>query len=195
MLFYVLECCDPRRGAQSSGSSSLFRWSENGIKVVSIFLNILRPSRHPQYSPDEHFRFESLIRSRISNISVAIRSVVEVLILAIMVGILKAVKSDTSVENNTKAFNVLLAICGGVLCSFPRRLLYAILHLIHVHQCFVRSLGLLLKSADRASFYLQDLLSQRLDSNRHYLLYGNVFVWNKRSCTSSITSLCELLLV
>ncbi|KAH9988977.1 autophagy-related protein 22-like protein [Russula vinacea] len=70
---------------------------------------------------DEHFRFESLIRSRISNISLAISSAVEVLILAIMVGILKAVKSDTSVENNTKAFNVLLAFCGGVLllCAIP----------------------------------------------------------------------------
>ena len=125
---------------------------------------------------DEHFRFESLIRSRISNISLAISSAVEVLILAIMVGILKAVKSDTSVENNTKAFNVLLAFCGGVLCLFPRRLLYAILHLINVHQCFVLSLGLSLKSADRASFCLQGLLSQRLDSNKHYLPCGSVFV-------------------
>ena len=79
---------------------------------------------------DEHFRFESLIRSRISNISLAISSAVEILILAIMVGILKAVKSDTSVENNTKAFNVLLAFCGGVLCSFPRRLLYAIFYIL-----------------------------------------------------------------
>jgi hypothetical protein len=47
-----------------------------------------------------------------------------------MVGILKAVKSDTSVENNTKAFNVLLSFCGGVLCSFLGQLLYTLLHLI-----------------------------------------------------------------
>jgi hypothetical protein len=125
---------------------------------------------------DEHFRFESLARNRISNISLATSSAVQILILAIMYGILKAVKSDTSVENNTKAFNVLLALCGGVLCSFPHRLLYAPLHLIPVHQCFVLSLGLSLKSADRASFYPLGLLLQRLDSNRHYSPYGSVFV-------------------
>ncbi|KAH9995709.1 autophagy-related protein 22-like protein [Russula vinacea] len=72
-------------------------------------------------SMDEHFRFESLARNRISNISLATSSAVQILILAIMYGILKAVKSDTSVENNTKAFNVLLALCGGVLllCAIP----------------------------------------------------------------------------
>ncbi|KAF8485995.1 MFS general substrate transporter, partial [Russula ochroleuca] len=70
---------------------------------------------------DEHFRFESLARNRVSNISLTISSVGEVLILAIMIGILKAVKSDRSVENNTKAFNVLLAFSGGVwlLCAIP----------------------------------------------------------------------------
>lgn len=77
-----------------------------------------------QYSLDAHTRFESLARNRVSNISFAISSAGEVLILAIIVGILKAVKSDASVENNTKAFNVLLAFCGGVWCSFPRRLTY-----------------------------------------------------------------------
>ncbi|KAF8485833.1 autophagy-related protein 22-like protein [Russula ochroleuca] len=72
-------------------------------------------------SLDEHFRFESLARNRISNISLAVSSAVEVLILPSMVGILKALKSDTSVENNTKAFNVLLSFCGGVLllCAIP----------------------------------------------------------------------------
>jgi hypothetical protein len=103
-------------------------------------------------------------------------SAFQVLILAIMVGILKAVKSDTSVEKNTKAFNVLLTFCGGALCSFPHRLLCAHLHLIPIHQCFVLSLGLSLKSADRALFYLQDHLSQLLVSNRHYFLYGSVSV-------------------
>lgn len=63
-------------------------------------------------------RFESLARNRVSNISLAISSAGEVLILAIMIGILKALNSDASVENNTKAFNVLLAFSGGVWCSF-----------------------------------------------------------------------------
>jgi len=45
----------------------------------------------------------------------------EVLILGIMIGILRAVKSDLSVENNTKAFSVLLAFSGGIwlLCAIP----------------------------------------------------------------------------
>ncbi|PSR81583.1 hypothetical protein PHLCEN_2v6349 [Hermanssonia centrifuga] len=38
-----------------------------------------------------------------------------------MVGILKGIKSDKSVENNTKAFSVLIAFAGGVwlLCALP----------------------------------------------------------------------------
>ncbi|KAF5359548.1 hypothetical protein D9756_003285 [Leucocoprinus leucothites] len=45
----------------------------------------------------------------------------EIVILAIMVGILKAVKSEESTENNTRAFSVLLAFSGGVwlLCALP----------------------------------------------------------------------------
>jgi len=74
-----------------------------------------------QVSIDEHSRFESLERNRVSNISLVVNSVGEVIILGIMIGILKAVKSDVSVENNTKAFNVLLAFSGGIWCSFPRQ--------------------------------------------------------------------------
>ncbi len=83
-----------------------------------------------QYSSDAHFRFESLARNRVSNISLAISSAGEVIILAIMIGILKALKSNASVDNNTKAFNVLLAFSGGVWCSLSRQLLYATLNLI-----------------------------------------------------------------
>lgn len=35
-----------------------------------------------------------------------------------MVGILKGLKSDESVENNTKAFSVLIAFSGGVWRGF-----------------------------------------------------------------------------
>jgi hypothetical protein len=73
-----------------------------------------------QVSFDEHSRFESLERNRVSNISFVVSSAGEVLILGIMVGILRAVKADVSVENNTMAFSVLLAFSGGVWCSFPR---------------------------------------------------------------------------
>jgi hypothetical protein len=71
-----------------------------------------------QVSFDEHSRFESLERNRVSNVSLAVNSAGEVVILGIMVGILKAVKSDESVKNNTMAFSVLLAFTGGVWCSF-----------------------------------------------------------------------------
>ncbi|EJD06852.1 uncharacterized protein FOMMEDRAFT_75769 [Fomitiporia mediterranea MF3/22] len=72
-------------------------------------------------SQEEHAQFESLQRNRISNVAFAISSAGEVIILAIMVGILKAVKSDESTENNTKAFSVLIAFAGGVwaLCALP----------------------------------------------------------------------------
>ncbi|KAF9453504.1 hypothetical protein P691DRAFT_771473 [Macrolepiota fuliginosa MF-IS2] len=72
-------------------------------------------------SPQEHAHFESLSRNRISNISFTISSAGEILILAIMVGILKAVKSTDSTENNTRAFSILLAFSGGVwlICALP----------------------------------------------------------------------------
>ncbi|KAJ8495671.1 hypothetical protein ONZ45_g12763 [Pleurotus djamor] len=72
-------------------------------------------------SPDDHANFESLSRNRISNVSFAVCSLGEVIILAVMVGILKALKSDESTANNTKAFSVLIAFSGGVwlLCAIP----------------------------------------------------------------------------
>jgi len=82
-----------------------------------------------QVSIDEHSRFESLQRNRVSNISLVVNSAGEVLILGIMIGILKAVKSDVSVENNTTAFRVLLAFSGGIWCSFhanSHRFLYTL---------------------------------------------------------------------
>jgi len=74
-----------------------------------------------QVSFDQHSRFESLERNRVSNISFVVSSAGEVFILGIMIGILRAVKSDVSVENNTMAFSVLLAFSGGIWCSFPRQ--------------------------------------------------------------------------
>ncbi|VDB85671.1 unnamed protein product [Peniophora sp. CBMAI 1063] len=70
---------------------------------------------------DEHAKLESMHRNRISNISFAVCSVGEIVILAIMVGILKGLKSDQSTENNTKSFSVLIAFSGGVwlLCALP----------------------------------------------------------------------------
>ncbi|KAI5122904.1 hypothetical protein M0805_007582 [Coniferiporia weirii] len=70
---------------------------------------------------EDHESFESLQRNRVSNISFAVCSAGEILILAVMVGILKAVKSTESTENNTKAFSVLIAFSGGVwlLCAIP----------------------------------------------------------------------------
>jgi hypothetical protein len=66
------------------------------------------------YSLDEYTKFESLNRNRISNVSFAVSSVGEFIILAVMVGILKGLRSDDSTENNTKAFSVLIAFSGAV---------------------------------------------------------------------------------
>ncbi|KAG6818994.1 hypothetical protein H0H93_016555 [Arthromyces matolae] len=63
---------------------------------------------------ESHAELESLSRNRISNISFAVCSVGEVIIIAVMVGLLKALKSEESTENNTKAFSVLIAFAGGV---------------------------------------------------------------------------------
>lgn len=63
---------------------------------------------------EDHEHYESIQRNRISNISFAVCSAGEIVVLAIMVGILKAMKSDASTENNTRAFSVLIAFSGGI---------------------------------------------------------------------------------
>ena len=74
------------------------------------------PSTHSSLfgSAEEHTKLTSLSRNRISNLSFTVCSVGEIVVLAIMVGILKAIHSDESTENNTKAFSVLIAFSGGV---------------------------------------------------------------------------------
>jgi len=66
---------------------------------------------------DAHADFESMMRNRISNISFAVCSAGEIIVLAIMIGILKGLKSGDSTENNTKAFSVIIAFSGGVWCT------------------------------------------------------------------------------
>ncbi|KAK7682639.1 hypothetical protein QCA50_014439 [Cerrena zonata] len=70
---------------------------------------------------EDHERLESLERNRISNVSFAVCSAGEIIILAVMVGILKGIRSSESTENNTKAFSVLIAFSGGIwlLCALP----------------------------------------------------------------------------
>ncbi|KAJ7865661.1 autophagy-related protein 22-like protein [Mycena olivaceomarginata] len=74
-------------------------------------------------SIEDHTLLTSLSRNRISNMSFTICSLGEIVVLAIMVGILKGVKSDASTENNTKAFSILIAFSGAVwlVCALPGR--------------------------------------------------------------------------
>ncbi|KAG8706466.1 hypothetical protein FRC09_002395 [Ceratobasidium sp. 395] len=69
----------------------------------------------------EHHTLDSLSRNRISNISFTISSAGEILLLAVMVGVLKGLHSDSSTEANTKAFSVLIALSGGfwLVCAIP----------------------------------------------------------------------------
>jgi hypothetical protein len=78
-------------------------------------------------------------------------------ILAIMIGILRAVRSDRSINSTTTAFSVLLAFFGGHMVLVPTYVL--VLHLIHVSQYFVLLfLAPYLKalSADRVSLFPQE---------------------------------------
>ncbi|KAJ7238591.1 autophagy-related protein 22-like protein [Mycena haematopus] len=74
-----------------------------------------------QKTVEDHTLLTSLSRNRISNMSFTISSLGEIVVLAIMVGILKGVKSDASTTNNTKAFSVLIAFSGAVwlVCAVP----------------------------------------------------------------------------
>jgi hypothetical protein len=50
--------------------------------------------------------------------SFAISSAGETIIFAVMVGILKGLKSSDSTDNNTKAFSLLIAFSGGIWRTF-----------------------------------------------------------------------------
>jgi hypothetical protein len=111
-------------------------------------------------SPDDHSHFESLARNRVSNVSFAISSAGEIVILAIMVGILKALNADASAENNTRAFSVLIAFSGGVWCaSLLTGTITRLRVSLTLSQLFVPSLGSFSKSAGLVSPFLRGRLS------------------------------------
>ncbi|KAF4614134.1 hypothetical protein D9613_007831 [Agrocybe pediades] len=91
-----------------------------GLITYQVCFLMRKPSHH-SYRFEEHETFHSISRNRISNISFAICSAGEIVILAVMVGILRGLRSDQSTENNTKAFSVLIAFSGAVwlLCALP----------------------------------------------------------------------------
>lgn len=80
------------------------------MHVFSLFIALVLVLN----SLDDHANFESLARNRISNVSFAICSAGEIVVLAIMVGIIKGLKAGDSTENNTKSFSVLIAFSGAV---------------------------------------------------------------------------------
>ena len=75
----------------------------------------------PQSRPEEHAKFESLSRNRISNVSFALSSIGEAIMLVIMIGILEGMKAGDSVENNTKAYSAMIAFSGGVWCKWSKK--------------------------------------------------------------------------
>ena len=84
-------------------------------------------------------------RNRISNVSFAVCSAGEIIILAIMVGILKGLHSDDSTENNTKAFSVLIAFSGGVWCK--QHLCPSLWNILNGIQCYAHFPGSSLRNA------------------------------------------------
>lgn len=110
-------------------------------------------------SAEDHANFESLSRNRISNISFAVCSAGEILILAVMVGIVKAMHAEDSTENNTKTFSVLTAFSGGVW----RTCLFFCPHLVYHLQMYFQSSALspgsLLRSVDLALNFHREPLS------------------------------------
>jgi MFS-type transporter involved in bile tolerance (Atg22 family) len=74
-----------------------------------------------QKTVKEHEMLDVMSRNRISNMSFVVCNAGEVVILAIMVGILKAVNSDAGTEQNTRAFSILIAFSAAawVVCALP----------------------------------------------------------------------------
>lgn len=63
---------------------------------------------------DDYLRVDMLQRNRLSNVSFYVQSVVEIVILAVILGILKAMHSDDSIEQNTYSNAVLVAFSTAI---------------------------------------------------------------------------------
>jgi hypothetical protein len=120
-------------------------------------------SRSP--SVTDHANFESLNRNRISNVSFAVASVGELAILAVMVGILKGIKSDASTENNTKAFSILIAFSGAVWRRYSQWLLSTVPE--SLKQSFSHSHGLFSRSGGLVLNFLRELRTSQSVSYKH----------------------------
>jgi ABC-type dipeptide/oligopeptide/nickel transport system permease component len=62
----------------------------------------------------EHELVASLSRNRILNTSFIVSSLGQAIILGIVIGIIKALGADKSIENNTRSFSIVIAFFGGV---------------------------------------------------------------------------------
>ncbi|KAK2460955.1 hypothetical protein APHAL10511_007425 [Amanita phalloides] len=122
-IFHGFGCCRVicmarRRGPVAMAHRHSFICPRTNLKEVK---HSAQEASDGKKTEAEHEKFKSLSRNRISNISFTVSSAGEIIILAIMVGILMGLKVDGNVANNTKAFSVLIAFSGGVwlLCAIP----------------------------------------------------------------------------
>ncbi|KDN49206.1 hypothetical protein K437DRAFT_245262 [Tilletiaria anomala UBC 951] len=64
-------------------------------------------------SPEQLEKTDQLMRNRISNISFAVSSLGELVLLAIIQGILIGIRADADQESNTRALSIIIAFSGG----------------------------------------------------------------------------------
>ncbi|CEH16194.1 hypothetical protein CBOM_06059 [Ceraceosorus bombacis] len=68
----------------------------------------------PRTTPESHHELDTMTRNRIANIAFAVCSAGELVVLAIIQGMLVALHSDASTESNTRALSIVTAFSGGV---------------------------------------------------------------------------------
>lgn len=78
-------------------------------------------SSPPRTTAAKHAEMDMIARNRVSNVAFTVQSVFELVILAVLQGILVALGANDSTENNTKALSVACAYTAGVwaLCAMP----------------------------------------------------------------------------
>jgi hypothetical protein len=133
-------------------------------------------------SAEEHAALESLARNRISNVSFAVSSAGEILILAVMVGIVEALRAGDSAANNTRAFSVLCAFSGGVWREPPGAFAGVGGALICI-QCYARYRGSRSSNDVRASRSRAARRCSRSASGRRTSRCVSACASSKRFCT------------
>lgn len=109
-------------------------------------------------SPETHNTLDMMSRNRVANMAFTVCSAGEVVVLAVLVGVLFAVHSDASTENNTRALSIVAAYSGAVWRMSRSHTYFSVLLTMVYVQSSVLYRGSCWRSIDPVKLFPKDQL-------------------------------------